>query len=152
MIKVAGLFTALSILLSIVACRSTTSVSKDIFGGSEILYKYQWNLMELPSRGSIIIAGNQPYMLFFTNKINRVSGSTSCNKFNGSFQLTGKSFISFGPLATTKMACKAGNEESSFLSALSEVKNWSIVNDQLLLSNGKNVLLKLKAITIKASK
>ena len=143
---------ALSILFSLVACHSIKYISKKISGGSELLYKYQWNLMELQGQTLNILSGNLPNLLFTPNKINKVSGSTGCNKLNGSFQLTGENVIKISPLATTKMACMTDNVEPQFLDALSRVNNWRIINDQLLLSDGKIVLLKLKTVTPELAK
>ncbi len=72
---------------------------------------------------------------------NKVSGSTGCNRINGTFELTGVGFIKFSPLATTKMACP-GNTEAKFIGAVGQVNNWSIINDMLLLNNGKIMLVK----------
>lgn len=70
-----------------------------------------------------------------------------CNKFNESFHLTGVNNIQFSPLAITNVTCAEDKVESEFIGAMSNINNWSIVNNQLLLSNGKIVLMKLKAAT-----
>ena len=143
---------ALLILFSLVACHSIKSINKVVSGGSELLYKSQWNLMELQEQTINALSGNPPFLLFTPNKLNKVSGSTGCNKLNGSFQLTGKNIIKFSPLTTTKMACRADNVEAKFLDALSRVNNWRIINNQLLLSNDTKVLMKLKTVTSESAK
>ena len=139
---------ALSTLLFLIACNNTKLLSGKTSGGSELLYKYQWNLTSIGSHAIAISTGNIPNLLFFPGKINSVSGNTGCNKLKGTFELSNTNFIKFSPLATTKMACAAGNVESEYLDALSKADNWSIVNDQLLLRNGKILLMKFKGVIV----
>src|SRR5688572_18659922 len=56
-----------------------------------------------------------------------VSGSAGCNTFNGTYTVDGSS-ISFGPLASTKMACPVADMavETAFLAGLAGAKTWSI--------------------------
>jgi len=133
-------------------CHSTKPVSSSPSVGSEALYQYQWDVIEIQGKKISIPSDNQPYLLFSPGQLNKVSGSTGCNKITGSFELTGVNFIKFSPLATTRMACIGENVESKFLEALGKVNNWSIINNQLLLSNGKILLVKLNAITPESAK
>ena len=56
-----------------------------------------------------------------------VTGSAGCNTFNGTYTVDGSS-ISFGPLASTKMACPVADMavETAFLAGLAGAKSWSI--------------------------
>ena len=137
----------LSIFFLIAGCHSTKPITTAASGGSEMLYMHQWNLTELEGKAVVITAGTQPYLLFFPGQVNRVSGSTGCNKLNGSFVLSAANSMTFSPLATTKMACVGDNVESKFLAVLGKVSNWSIINKQLLLKNGKVITAKLNAVT-----
>ena len=142
---------ALSIFFLIPGCHSTKPVIAEASGGSEMLYMHQWNLTELESKAVVITGGTQPHLLFFPGQISRVSGSTGCNKINGSFVLSAANSMTFSPLATTKMACVGDNVESKFLEVLRNVSNWSIINNQLLLKNGKVITAKLNAVTTEAT-
>ena len=142
----------LSICAFMTRCNSTKPVSSGATGGSEMLFSSQWNVTELEGQPVVVSPDNQPQLLFFPGQVSRVSGSTGCNKLNGSFALTGGHLIKFSPLATTKMTCKEGNVESKFLDALGKVNNWTIINNQLFLSNGKMLMAKLKAIKPESSK
>ena len=137
----------LAIFFLIAGCHSTKPVIAVASGGSEMLFMNQWNLTELEGRSVVITAGTQPHLLFFPGQISRVSGSTGCNKLNGSFVLSAANSMTFSPLATTKMACVGDNVESRFLAVLGKVSNWSIINKQLLLKNGKIITAKLNAVT-----
>lgn len=133
-------------------CHSTKPISGGSTGGSEMLYQHQWDVTEIQGKQVSTSSENQPYLLFSPGQVNKVSGSTGCNRITGSFELTGVNFIKFSPLATTKMACPGNNVEQKFLDALSKVNNWSISNNQLLLSSGKILLVKLNAITPESAK
>jgi putative lipoprotein len=56
-----------------------------------------------------------------------VSGSAGCNTFNGTYTVDGSS-ITFGPLASTKMACPVADMavETAFLAGLAGATSWSI--------------------------
>lgn len=136
----------LAILILVAGCHSTKPVSAGATGGSEMLFRYQWDVTELEGHPIVISSGNQPHLLFYPGQVSRVSGSTGCNKLNGSFELTGVNFIKFSPLATTKMACIENNLEQQFIEAIGQVNNWSIIDKQLLLLNGRITVAKLNAV------
>ena len=120
-------------------------------GGSEMLFMHQWNLSELEEKAVVITAGTQPHLLFFPGQVSRVSGSTGCNKLNGSFVLAAENSMTFSPLATTKMACIGDNVESKFLEVLGKVNRWAMINKQLLLKNGEVIMAKLNAVKAEAA-
>ena len=67
-----------------------------------------------------------------------ISGSTSCNSYNGTYALSGTNGIAFTGLNSTKLPC-AGAEadlEAAYLKALPNIKSWKI-NDSgnLVLTN-----------------
>lgn len=76
----------------------------------------------------------------------RVSGSSGCNRLNGSYELDGNA-LSFGHMASTMMACTDGMElEKQFLDALAAVKSWRVAEQHLeLLDTGGAVLARLQA-------
>ena len=127
-------------------CISSKPIGGGTPGGSEMLYQYQWNLIELQSKPINTSFGEIPHLLFSPGQVNKVSGSTGCNRLNGSYELTGVNVIKFFPLATTKMACPGINNEAPFIKFLVEANNWSIIDDQLMLNNGKQLLAKFRRI------
>jgi heat shock protein HslJ len=62
------------------------------------------------------------------------SGSTGCNRFTGIYAEEGGS-VSFGPLATTRMACadEVMTAERAYLAALDSVSSWSATDAELVL-------------------
>ena len=120
------------------------------YGGSEILYQYKWNFTELNSQ-PISTGRDTAYLLFYPGQVNRVTGSTGCNRLTGTFELSGTNKMMFSQLVTTRMAC-SDYDELPVLTALKQVNNWSIINDQLLLSHGKILVAKLQGVPVAVPK
>jgi heat shock protein HslJ len=91
-------------------------------GGSDLAGS-SWLLEDLAGAGVIDDARAS---LEFT-EAGRVSGSATCNRFNGSVTMTGDS-ISFGPLASTRKACPEAlmNQESKYLAALGAAERFEV--------------------------
>lgn len=73
----------------------------------------------------------------------RVSGTTGCNRFSGPIKAdTG--YVSFGPLATTRMACMGdvGTFEQQFLAEMNTPFTYKTAEGKLtLLRAGKPVMV-----------
>jgi heat shock protein HslJ len=54
--------------------------------------------------------------------VRQASGSTGCNRYNGTYLLK-NGMISFGPLATTRRACNDGGFEAAYVKALAQLVN-----------------------------
>ena len=65
-----------------------------------------------------------------------VSGSSGCNSYSGSYETDGKE-ISFGPLASTLMACmdpdNVMEQESQFLAWLQEAQSFRVNQGELMI-------------------
>ncbi len=143
--KTLSFSTSLVLLILMTGCHSTHPVT-GIPGGSEMLYRYQWNLTELQGQRVFQATGQTPHLLFSPGQVNSVSGNTGCNNLKGTFELTGVNFIKFSPLATTRKACLGNNKEARFLEAIGQANNWSISNNQLLLNNSRILVAKFNGV------
>lgn len=79
------------------------------------------------------VPGTQLTMMF--SEDGAISGSAGCNRYTGSYTLSGSS-ISFGPIATTLMACldeDVTRQEQQFLAALMASTTFDLVGDRLTL-------------------
>lgn len=85
--------------------------------------------------------GRKPTISFNSSE-KRVNGHTSCNNYNAPFSIDANN-ISFGDIASTKMACE-GAGEATFLNTLSKITSWKIENGQLSLVAGDVELMRLK--------
>ena len=97
-----------------------------------------WTLVSIGATPAIVGAGAS---LTFDPSGN-VSGSTGCNSFSGSYALDG-SALTFGPLATTRMACEEASmaQEASVLEALAGVSGWGVDAYEMLHLTGDTELV-----------
>ena len=115
-------------------------------GGSEKLFAHRWALTEVAGQ-PVAPTGDakEAHLLFFPP--NRLSGSTGCNRLNGTFELTGGDQLKFSPLATTRMMCPepAAATETRFVQALGTVKTYYVTDAALELRDGPAVVARFRA-------
>lgn len=112
------------------------------------LTENSWQLRQIVDENGELgdpVAGSMPTLAF---EDDQAGGSASCNRYFGPYQLDGDS-ISFGPLATTLMACAPPlmTQEQAFTAALQTVDAWSIDGETLELSAGDKTLLVFDVIS-----
>lgn len=74
------------------------------------------------------------------------SGHSGCNRFTGAYEFA-EDALTFGPLASTRMACVDTMElERQFLAALASVNRVEVVEQELRLYNGATPALTFVAI------
>jgi heat shock protein HslJ len=112
------------------------------------LVKTEWKLIWLAGAKMETATPHQVPYFQLDPASQRVSGSGGCNRLMGGYELSGAN-LRFTQMAITRMAClHGGNEESSFVQALNEVKAWKIVGGRLLLMDeGSRVVAKFSAVT-----
>ena len=129
-----GLCTGLFILA---ACASSTS--QPISEGD--LTGQVWGLSTLMDQG--LVPGSSISAQFTSD--GKVSGSAGCNQYSGTYTASGNTLKISSPLASTMKACSQElmDQESAYLKALGEVRNFTVSGDQLTLSdaNKKNLLV-----------
>lgn len=93
--------------------------------------------------------GGQPALSFDT-KNNRLGGNAGCNRIMGGITTTGGKAgdISFGNVATTRMACPDMDTERNVLAALNSVKSFGQLSggNVALFDSGRNIVLELKKV------
>lgn len=83
--------------------------------------------------------------LIFNASEKMVSGSGSCNRVFGPYQMGKRNSLRFGNLASTMMACQNLEFESKFMELLKTVESYELVEGELRLKNKKKeVILKLR--------
>ncbi|MFY0618295.1 YbaY family lipoprotein [Shimia sp.] len=89
-----------------------------------------WRVVELASRS--VQSEKPPELRFGTD--GRVSGTSGCNQFTGSYTQSGE-VLSFGNMAVTRMACigNLGAQETAFFDALSKVSGVGLRAGQTVL-------------------
>jgi heat shock protein HslJ len=79
---------------------------------------------------------SEPHLLLYPAK-RQADGSTGCNRFNGSYELSGDS-LRLGPLAATRRACldpEMNRQDSTLLDAFEATRSWKATSDTLVLSS-----------------
>jgi len=112
---------------------TTTSATQAAGGGLE---GTAWNAVEVSGTTVTVdatVADRRPHLVFATE--GRVSGSDGCNRLTGRYTVTGANGVSFGEMASTRMACPGSDElAQQFLAALKGTSHWNVVKDRLEIS------------------
>lgn len=85
---------------------------------------------------------NKKPTITFDLTAKKVSGNSSCNNYNGTFK-TENNHISFGPLASTKMACE-GSGESVYFSTLEKITSFDVNGNTLTLIMGDIAMMRFQ--------
>lgn len=97
----------------------------------------EWILFEIRGEKVTVQEDKKHPYIFLDLETSRYSGNGSCNNFFGNYELKQGSMISFGPAASTMMACLDLATERQFLDVLPLVDNYSIKDDTLSLNMSK---------------
>ena len=98
---------------------------------AEITGKY-WKLIRL--KGQPVTGVNrEPFIKL--NADGSVNGNSSCNSFNGKYELPDGNRIKFSPFAMTKMACIENTIEDQFMLIIEKTTNYSVSENQLILQD-----------------
>ena len=133
-------------ILVVAACDSTGTGSNttpeptsaaDLAGTS-------WTLVSIG--GTPVVEASGPHLTFGAG--GNASGSTGCNSMSGTYATDGAA-LTFGPLATTRMACEENlmAQETAVLQALEGVSGWEIDADGLLHLTGGTELVFQPSLT-----
>jgi heat shock protein HslJ len=106
----------------------------------------QWNLIELNGAAVNVPSSEGQVYVYLQADGDRLSGSDGCNRFFGSFDLSGPS-LQFHSVAQTLMACRGAftERESEFLDALKLVTSYQISENVLQLKVDDRVLARFQA-------
>lgn len=102
----------------------------------------QWRILTLNGAALPADAAAEA-ALSFDAATGKVSGSTGCNRLMGTYAVSGAG-ITFGPLATTRMACPPNSPEAGLLAALgSKTLTYQLSADNLTLLEGTTPVVTL---------
>ncbi|TDJ44660.1 MAG: META domain-containing protein [Gammaproteobacteria bacterium] len=109
----------------------------------------------LDTRWKLIAIENQPIItkpppdeahLLLSSDDNTVAGYSGCNRFSGGFTRQDGA-LSFGPLMSTRRACIDSMDlEANYLQALGRVDRIEIVERELRMFDGEDLLLTFMAV------
>ena len=98
----------------------------------ELTGKY-WKLIGL--NGKPVEPGEREAFLKIETEENRVHGNSSCNRFNGKYELLEGNRIKFSPFAMTKMACIGNNIEGEFMQIFEKTTSYSLTSNELIFQD-----------------
>lgn len=119
-----------------------TRVQTDDF---DLVVGKQWKVISIAGKelNPAELENGLPTIIF--HETNKLSGSTSCNTFYGTYKIE-NSKINLDPGSITKMMCD-DNTEFEFLNALDEITDWKYDGNNVeLLSDGKVVMILVQVI------
>lgn len=124
---------AVSSALFLSACAMMPGAGSSQVTTENLVQGSEWVVEDIAGKG--LIDSSHVTMVFMED--NRVGGSSSCNNYNGEYQLNGSKFTIGDNIASTRRACAPAlmNQEESFLKLLTNVSQASFGdNGELLLS------------------
>ena len=103
-----------------------------------------WVLVDLDGAAPV---GEAPPTIAFDDQ-GSVTGNAGCNTFNGEVTIDG-SDLTFGPLATTQMACVedgVADQEQAFLATLQDATSYTVDNEgRLVIQDGGTLTFEVAA-------
>ncbi len=110
------------------AAPSTGATSGGGSSSSMTSIEGDWQLVTVG--GAPAVAGSEATMLLAGGK---ATGTTGCNRYNGTYTLNGTDGIKFGPIASTMMACAGPvmTQEQAFNAALTATTTYSVAGTTL---------------------
>jgi len=99
---------------------------------TELAGKY-WKLIRL--NGKPVESGEREAFIMFEKEETKVHGYSSCNMFNGKYELLEGNRIKFSPFAMTKMACMENNLESEFMQIIGKTVSYSLTSNELIFQD-----------------
>ena len=117
--------------------------TKTVPPAPEPLVGTNWTLESFHTADAVssVIAGTTITAVF--GEDGQVSGSAGCNRYFASYNVTGTS-LSISPAGSTKMACGAPGvmqQESTYLTLISQAKTFTIKGDRLTLADAKGTTI-----------
>lgn len=125
--------TGAALLLVSCGVQTTSDASEEPSPSSEGLIGAMWLLNDLDGMAPADVA---PVTLMFERYGGVVSGSAGCNRYSGTYELSGTSLEVAPELAVTRMACPEPvmEVESSYLAFLPEATNVSVEGERLTMT------------------
>lgn len=110
------------------------------------LFETHWKLISIGDKLVVTKPPPEDAHLVLVAKELKVSGYSGCNRFSGGFELDGER-LEFGVLASTRRACIDTMElEASYLAALGRVDRFEIVQQELRLHAGPELVARFVAV------
>jgi putative lipoprotein len=142
-----GRRTVLLALASLLACgasRPPAPAPAAAAPAAPALADREWELLALGADAPP--ASDRPVTIRFDSGSRRAAGSSGCNRYSAAYTFRGDGELTFGPGASTRMACPEGMElERAFLDMLPKVTGYEIVDGTLVLRGADGPLARFRS-------
>ena len=101
----------------------------------------KWVLTQLMGQEVVLKPGNTDATIQFDSQEERAAGSTSCNRYNCSYELLPDGGIKISPGMTSLMACENMDTETLYNQMLPKVASYSISEDILSFKDAENATI-----------
>ncbi len=120
-------------MLVLAACNSTASQKGGDLTGTV------WAVTEL--NGQPLVAGTGISAQFTAD--GKLGGSAGCNRYLGSYTVSGNEITFSAPMGSTMMMCEQAvmDQEAAYLKALGEAKTFAVQGEKLTLKGGDDTVL-----------
>lgn len=128
--KIAAVAALAALLTGCCACRSYQKKTRRPLVGTE------WQLIQLDGR--TVTPEADKFLLTLNPAEGRISGVGACNRLMGTYKEGEKGALTFGPIASTRMACPGLDQEQKFMQAIQSTTHYDMDGPMLLLfTNGE---------------
>jgi copper homeostasis protein (lipoprotein) len=100
----------------------------------------RWLPIRIGDQAVVVSRGEREPWIELDSRSKRVTGSGGCNRISGPYQ-AGDGTLRFGPLITTKTACRSMDTETRFLRALNDTRRYRILGRLMVLLDDRGRLL-----------
>lgn len=90
------------------------------------LYAYEWQLEQIDSESVDSEPQNVSDFVITFNSDNRFAATTDCNNLMGDYTVENGTELSFGTIASTRMACPEGDFQTEFTALLVGTESYSV--------------------------
>jgi heat shock protein HslJ len=136
-----GACAVLSLCAALMACATVAPAVASVSGTTASFENTYWKLVALRGKPVEVAQQQREPHLILQPAQKRMAGSGGCNRLAGSYTLDDDR-VSFGRVASTRMACAQGMEqESAFLDALSAIKRWRVEGQHLDLMDERGEVI-----------
>ncbi len=138
---------AFSIFTSCGSSKSTSTIKEEnrVLEMQNAIENKRWVLQTL--NGEQIPKQTKDIYITFKNT-SAFDGFAGCNRISGHYKMDLKT-ISLTDVIATKMACPSLEIETKLLDVLQKTNDYKIIQDHLLLMNGKDEIAKFDAVYLK---
>ncbi|MCR4965301.1 MAG: META domain-containing protein [Bacteroidales bacterium] len=128
-------------------CFTCCKTSKKAASTDMPLCQTQWNLVAIEQEALTEESPAQPYIMFDAD--GHFYGNLGCNEFQGTYYQR-KQKMKMEYTGATKKLCQKMEVEKAFMKALkSDINNFNIVGNVLVLSNGSEEIMRFEGTTPK---